>query len=354
MGLRGNKGLKYFPLVTDFFQDRDVRRLMLSCGEAGVLLYIYILCATYAKSYCLKWDEDMLMDASMDLRCEAARLEEALNYMLEKGFFDRELFQQRGLLSSKAVQRQFQECARVMRKKRVVDRELWLLSQEETNTAISFSDDKTAQACAKTDVNCAETDADCAKEGANCAISAQRKGKEKEKKLKESKGDGERIATAPVGPRNDRTGETDCHASLAMTAPAVLAPHQSGPCPDSFPPGGSLDPVFTLYREKIDLGGRGEEELRGYAETLGQELCLFALERALEQDKPHWSYVRAILRSYKQQGYTSVAQAREEQQRHRQSYGRDNYGFRGRNVQASCQGYEPADMEKLKKMYDLI
>ena len=332
MGLRGNKGLKYFPLVTDFFQDRDVRRLMLCCGEAGVLLYIYILCATYAKSYCLKWDEDMLMDASMDLRCETERLEEALNYMLEKGFFDRELFQQRGLLSSKAVQRQFQECARVMRKKRVVDRELWLLSQEETNTAISFSDDKIAQACAKTDVNCAETDADCAKEGANCAISAQRKGKEKEKKLKESKGEGENSEEVIV--------KSEEVALSVAAEPRQLSQRESQ--------------ALTLYREKIDLGGRGEEELRDYAETLGQELCLFALERALEQDKPHWSYVRAILRSYKQQGYTSVTQAKEEQQRHRQSYGRDNYGFRGRNVQASCQGYEPADMEKLKKMYDLI
>ena len=40
--------------------------------------------------------------------------------------------------------------------------------------------------------------------------------------------------------QRESQGETDCHASLAMTAPAVLAPHQSGPCPDSFPPGGSL------------------------------------------------------------------------------------------------------------------
>ena len=58
MGLRGNKGLKYFPLVTDFFQDRDVRRLMLSQGEIGVLLYIYILCAIYAKSYKCKYDRE--------------------------------------------------------------------------------------------------------------------------------------------------------------------------------------------------------------------------------------------------------------------------------------------------------
>ena len=329
MGLRGNKGLKYFPLVTDFFQDRDVRRLMLCCGEAGVLLYIYILCATYAKSYCLKWDEDMLMDASMDLRCEAERLEEALNYMLEKGFFDRELFQQRGLLSSRAVQRQFQECARVMKRKPIVDRELWLLEESDTFSCIFFSNAvEIPEDSGKTGINSGKT-------GENSGISAQRKGKEKEKKLKESKGEGENSEEVIV-----QSEEVAPPQSPAATAPPLK--------------GGSLDPIFTLYREKIDLGGRGEEELRGYAETLGQELCLFALERALEQDKPHWSYVRAILRSYKQQGYTSVAQAREEQQRHRQSYGRDNYGFRGRNVQASCQGYEPADMEKLKKMYDLI
>ena len=117
--------------------------------------------------------------------------------------------------------------------------------------------------------------------------------------------------------------------------------------------------IVRTPEEEIRVDKTGKASGRGAyicpkAECLEKAQKIRALERALEQDKPHWSYVRAILRSYKQQGYTSVAQAREEQQRHRQSYGRDNYGFRGRNVQASCQGYEPADMEKLKKMYDLI
>lgn len=332
MGLRGNKGLKYFPLVTDFFQDRDVRRLMLCCGEAGVLLYIYILCATYAKSYYLKWDEDMLMDASLDLRCQTQQLEATLNYLLEKGFFDRELFEQRGLLSSKAVQRQFQECARAMRRKCVVDRQAWLLDDDETCQYVLFEKDKTVK-------NQSELDIDCQNP-------TQKKGKEKEKKPKESKGDAEMREQCVA-----MTGRT----AASAPAGAEEGPLLSQPAADSFPPeGGSLDPVVSHYKEKMELGGRGEEELREYCRALGPELCIFALERALEQDKPHWSYVRAILRSYRQQGYTQVSQAKDEQARHRQSYGRDNYGFRGRNVQARCEGYEPVSMEGLKKMYDLI
>ncbi len=381
MGLRGSKGLKYFPLVTDFFQDRDVRRLMLGCGEVGVLLYIYILCAIYSKSYYLKWDQDMLMDASIDLQCSVECLPPILDYLLDKGFFHRQLFEEKGLLSSKAVQRQFQECARVMRKKRVVDRQLWLLSEDETNSSVSFEDSETAQTCAKDDADCANTDVNCAKEGSNCAISTQRKGKEKEKKLNESERKGERplislpdgqtgspqggkpleerIATAPEGPRNDSGGA----AVPLLSQPAAdssppeggsLNPLSRGEAAPALPEGGPRAPVLDHYKEKIDLGGRGEEELREYCDALGQELCLFALERALEQDKPRWSYVRAILRSYKQQGYTQLSQARDEQERYRQSFARDNYGFKGRNVPASCKGYEPVNMEGLKKMYDLI
>ena len=323
MGLRGNKGLKYFPLVTDFFQDRDVRRLMLSQGETGVMLYIYILCAIYAKSYYFKWDEDMLMDASIDLRCEASKLSPSLDYMLEKGFFDRRLFEEKGILSSKAVQRQFQECARAMRRKCVVDKQAWLLHEDETCQYVCFEQDKTVKIELNSDID--------------CQISTQRKGKKKEKKLNEREGEGERIATA---------------CGLAMTGDAGdCTPHPAALPPPS-PQGGKA--FIDHYKEKIDLGGRGEEELIYYCDTLGQELCLFALERALEQDKPHWSYVRAILRSYKQQGFTEISQAKDEQQRHRQSFRRENYGFGGRNVQPSCQGYEPVDMEKLKKMYDLI
>ena len=365
MGLRGNKGLKYFPLVTDFFQDRDVRRLMLSQGEIGVLLYIYILCATYAKSYYLKWDEDMLMDASIDLRCEASRLPPILDYMLEKGFFDRRLFEEKGILSSKAVQRQFQECARVMKRKVLIDRELWLLEESDTLHCIYYSD------AVEIPEDSGKTGENSGKTSENSGISTQRKGKKKEKKLNEREGEG--IATAPEGPRNDST----CGAGPLLSQPeADSSPPEGGkpwgdgllryarndrtgeatPHPAALPPpspqGGKA--FIDHYKEKLDLGGRGEQELRDYCDTLGQELCLFALERALEQDKPHWSYVRAILRSYKQQGFTELSQAKDEQQRHRQSFRRENYGFSGRNVQPSCQGYEPVDMEKLKKMYDLI
>ena len=135
MAMRGSRGLKYFPLVTDFFQDRDIRRLMFSHGDCGVLLFMYILCAIYAKSYFLQWNEDMLFDAALDLRRDAGELNGMLDYLLDKGFFDRELFEKKGVLSSRAVQRQFQECARVMRKKYTVDAGIWLLPEDETYAA---------------------------------------------------------------------------------------------------------------------------------------------------------------------------------------------------------------------------
>ena len=67
--------------------------------------------------------------------------------------------------------------------------------------------------------------------------------------------------------QRESQGETDCHASLAMTAPAVLAPHQSGPCPDSFPPGGSLGETGERVQQLKRLSGilidRLEEAVEG-------------------------------------------------------------------------------------------
>ena len=170
MAFRRGKGLRYFPLVTDFFQDRDIRRLVYKCGQKGVLLYIYILCALYAQGYALKWDEDILQDAAVDLQSNTDELQEVLNYLLEKGLFDRGIFDSYGMLTSKAVQRQFQDCVRVMRRKVCPETELWLLDEEETNGYIL--------------INSGKEGSNSGKEGSNSGISTQRKGKEKENKNK--------------------------------------------------------------------------------------------------------------------------------------------------------------------------
>ena len=56
------------------------------------------------------------------------------------------------------------------------------------------------------------------------------------------------------------------------------------------------------------------DELSGFARELGAEVCIHAMSVALDEKKTQWSYIRAILRGYRDDGVRCLAdiQAREE------------------------------------------
>lgn len=56
------------------------------------------------------------------------------------------------------------------------------------------------------------------------------------------------------------------------------------------------------------------DELAEFAQTLGAEVCIHAIQVALDEKKTQWSYIRAILRGYQNDGVRCLAdiQAREE------------------------------------------
>ena len=49
------------------------------------------------------------------------------------------------------------------------------------------------------------------------------------------------------------------------------------------------------------------EELKGYAETMGAECCLRAIDISLDEHKASWSYIRGILRAKASQGVKCLA-----------------------------------------------
>jgi DnaD/phage-associated family protein len=49
------------------------------------------------------------------------------------------------------------------------------------------------------------------------------------------------------------------------------------------------------------------EELKTFAEQMGSECCIRAMDIALDAKKANWNYIRAILRSKLQQGVKSIA-----------------------------------------------
>ena len=74
--------------------------------------------------------------------------------------------------------------------------------------------------------------------------------------------------------------------------------------------------VMTAYMDRINPTPSQicVDELAGFASELGAEVCIHAMSVALDEKKTQWSYIRAILRGYRDDGVRCLAdiQAREE------------------------------------------
>ena len=57
-------------------------------------------------------------------------------------------------------------------------------------------------------------------------------------------------------------------------------------------------------------------ELREFVSRLGTDTCIFAVERAAEEGRANWSYVRGILRDLDRNRVTDRRQAEESHRRH--------------------------------------
>lgn len=67
--------------------------------------------------------------------------------------------------------------------------------------------------------------------------------------------------------------------------------------------------VLSAYLDKINpmASQASLEELRGYAEVMGEACCLRAFDIALDEKKAAWSYIRGILRAKMSQGVRCLA-----------------------------------------------
>ena len=78
----------------------------------------------------------------------------------------------------------------------------------------------------------------------------------------------------------------------------------------------AISKVMTAYMDRINPTPSQicVDELAGFASELGAEVCIHAMSVALDEKKTQWSYIRAILRGYRDDGVRCLAdiQAREE------------------------------------------
>jgi DnaD/phage-associated family protein len=102
---------------------------------------------------------------------------------------------------------------------------------------------------------------------------------------------------------------------------------------------------FAFSRINPSLSQGAISDLKFFYELLGADVTIHAMQVALDEKKTSWSYIRAILRRYKQDGLDSLQKVMEAEEAR-------NVQKAGKVVQKEEQ--KPVDMEALKDLLDQI
>lgn len=179
------KGLHYFPKDTDFYEDYKIIELLSEYGPAGVLVYEYLLTRIYREGYCLELPIDKA--ALLAVRAIGSRWIKkefaisVIHYCGDIGLFRVDLLK-RGVITSSAIQRRYQEVKTTLRHKFQKDK-YWILDENDEEVAYPLlSAPKNADKCTETGDKCTETNDNC-----TFIDTKEKKNKEKKSKEKESK-----------------------------------------------------------------------------------------------------------------------------------------------------------------------
>lgn len=126
------KGLEYFPMDVDMFQDIKVRKLIKSKGGGAIAVYTSLLCIIYRNGYYIEFDDDDLFFlVSEKCGLDEEYIESVIEYCVTVGLFSKEMYDEK-VLTSKAIQERYRNiCAQAKRKSTITKYCLVELVEEE-------------------------------------------------------------------------------------------------------------------------------------------------------------------------------------------------------------------------------
>lgn len=130
------ENLKYFSFDVNFFEDKKIKALKGKFGLSGVIAYIYILCQVYKESYYVEVDEDFISCMSDDLNISENTTRQILKYLFSRSLLceikDSTLAKPVTIVTSKSIQRRYQEAKKDYKRDIFVKAEYWILEKFET------------------------------------------------------------------------------------------------------------------------------------------------------------------------------------------------------------------------------
>ena len=121
-------GLDYLPLDIDFFQDEKIQFVSAKYGMRGEIVAVRLLCKIYRQGYYAEWNDDvsLLFARSVGDGCDSEFVNDVVNELIKRDFFDNGMFVRHGILTSRGIQKRYFE-ATVKRKNVVCERRFLLV-----------------------------------------------------------------------------------------------------------------------------------------------------------------------------------------------------------------------------------
>lgn len=121
MGRNRKTGLDYFPLDVNFFQDIKVRRLLKKHGSESIAVYTSLLCMIYRDGYFIEWNEDIPFIVSEQTGLPEEDINRVICSCLELDIFSKQMMEESGVLTSKGIQKRYQDICTDLKRRADID-----------------------------------------------------------------------------------------------------------------------------------------------------------------------------------------------------------------------------------------
>ena len=109
-------------------------------GSDGIVLYIYLLTEIYREGYYTRWNTDSIESAMDELGFTEGLIEQIMTFLVSRSLLMKVsiLAGSDAVITSPGIQKRYQEAAKSLRRDVIVNREIWLLNEDETASFIKF------------------------------------------------------------------------------------------------------------------------------------------------------------------------------------------------------------------------
>ena len=127
-------GIDYYPFNVDFFDDDKVAFIEAEFGVKGSVIAIRLLCKIYREGYYYQWgkDECLLFSRKSGADFAPSMVQEVVNGLVRRSFFDKGVYDQFGILTSRGIQARYFDAVK-RRQKVEVRREFLLVDVSKYN-----------------------------------------------------------------------------------------------------------------------------------------------------------------------------------------------------------------------------